>query len=190
MKDCLKVLLVASEAAPFVKSGGLGDVAGSLPKALRAQGVDIRVVIPRYMTVKNEEMYGVEYLGEFPVHLLWRTQQAKILVKNGEVPVYFIENDFPAPDADALHRQRACAKLRHKQRQSIYRCRADAAIPRRRKSDVRMAVRPSELPGVRPRARGVRQRMDTPRNIRNRESEKRQGRAGHRPGMRCRGAAQ
>ena len=52
MKDCLKVLLVASEAAPFIKSGGLGDVAGSLPKALRAQGVDVRVVIPRYMTVK------------------------------------------------------------------------------------------------------------------------------------------
>ena len=61
MKDCLKVLMVASEAAPFVKSGGLGDVVGSLPKALRAQGVDIRVVIPRYMTIKDEEMYGVEF---------------------------------------------------------------------------------------------------------------------------------
>ena len=94
MKDCLKVLLVASEAAPFIKSGGLGDVAGSLPKALRAQGVDVRVVIPRYMTVKDKEMYGVEYLGEFPVHLLWRTQQAKILVKPGEIPIYFIENNF------------------------------------------------------------------------------------------------
>lgn len=55
MKDCLKVLLVASEAAPFIKSGGLGDVAGSLPKALRAQGVDVRVVIPRYMTVKEKK---------------------------------------------------------------------------------------------------------------------------------------
>ena len=94
MKDCLKVLLVASEAAPFIKSGGLGDVAGSLPKALRAQGVDVRVVIPRYMTVKEKEMYGVEYLGEFPVHLLWRTQQAKILVKPGEIHIYFIENNF------------------------------------------------------------------------------------------------
>lgn len=94
MKDCLKVLLVASEAAPFIKSGGLGDVAGSLPKALRVQGVDIRVVIPRYKTVKDREMYDVVYLGEFPVHLNWRTQQAKILVKQGEVPVYFIENDY------------------------------------------------------------------------------------------------
>ena len=94
MKDCLKVLLVASEATPFIKSGGLGDVAGSLPKALRTQGVDIRVVIPRYRDVKNEEMYGVEFLGEFPVHLSWRKQQAKILVKPGEVPVYFIENSF------------------------------------------------------------------------------------------------
>ncbi len=94
MKDCLKVLMVASEAAPFIKSGGLGDVAGSLPKALRAQGVDIRIVIPRYMTVKDDQMQDVEYLGEFPVHLNWRTQQAKILLKPGTVPVYFIENNY------------------------------------------------------------------------------------------------
>ena len=94
MKNCLKVLIVASESAPFVKSGGLGDVVGSLPKALRAQGVDVRVVIPRHRTIKDSTMYDVEYLGEFPVHLFWRTQQAKILVKPGEVPVYFIENDF------------------------------------------------------------------------------------------------
>lgn len=94
MKDCLKVLIVASEAAPFVKSGGLGDVVGSLPEALRAQGVDVRVVIPRHLSIKDSTMHDVEYLGEFPVHLTWRTQQAKILVKPGEVPVYFIENDF------------------------------------------------------------------------------------------------
>ncbi len=89
-----KILIVASEAAPFIKSGGLGDVAGSLPKALRALGNDVRLVIPRYTAIKDETMYGVEYLGEFPVRLSWRTQTAKILVKPGEVPVYFIENDF------------------------------------------------------------------------------------------------
>lgn len=94
MKKGLKVLLVASESAPFIKSGGLGDVAGSLPKALRAKGVDIRVVIPRHRAIKNETMYGVELLGEFDVHLQWRKQRAKVLVKKGDVPVYFIENDF------------------------------------------------------------------------------------------------
>lgn len=94
MKKGLKVLIVASEAAPFIKSGGLGDVVGSLPKALQRQGVDVRVVIPRHMSIKNSEMYGVEYLGEFDVQLQWRIQKAKILVKSGDVPVYFIENDF------------------------------------------------------------------------------------------------
>lgn len=93
MQNNLKVLLVASEAAPFIKSGGLGDVIGSLPKALRAKGVDVRVVIPRYLSIKNEAMYGVEFLGEFDVHLQWRVQTAKILVKKGDVPVYFIENN-------------------------------------------------------------------------------------------------
>ena len=44
----LKVLFVASEAVPFIKTGGLADVAGSLPKALRDKGVDIRVVLPKY----------------------------------------------------------------------------------------------------------------------------------------------
>lgn len=94
MKNGLKVLIVASEAAPFIKSGGLGDVVGSLPKALKEQGVDVRVVIPRHMSVKNSEMQDVKYLGEFDVHLFWRIQRAKVLVKPQEVPIYFIENDF------------------------------------------------------------------------------------------------
>ena len=46
MDKALKVLIVAGESAPFIKSGGLGDVVGSLPQALRAKGVDVRVVIP------------------------------------------------------------------------------------------------------------------------------------------------
>ncbi|MDD4844474.1 MAG: glycogen synthase GlgA [Anaerotignum sp.] len=94
MKKGLKVLIVASEAAPFIKSGGLGDVVGSLPKALQAQGVDVRVVVPRHMSIKNSEMHDVKYLGEFDVHLFWRIQRAKVLVKPQEVPIYFIENDF------------------------------------------------------------------------------------------------
>ena len=46
----LKVLIVSSEMAPYAKSGGLGDVVGSLPKALKAKGVDVRVVFPKYRT--------------------------------------------------------------------------------------------------------------------------------------------
>ena len=50
----LKVLFVAAEAVPFIKTGGLADVAGSLPKALTAQGVDIRVVMPKYENIPAE----------------------------------------------------------------------------------------------------------------------------------------
>ena len=94
MKKSLKVLIVASEAVPFVKSGGLGDVIGSLPKALQAQGVDVRVVIPRHMAINTTYMHDVEFIGEMDVSLNWRVQHAKILKKPGDVPVYFIENDY------------------------------------------------------------------------------------------------
>lgn len=94
MENGLKILIVASEAAPFIKSGRLGDVVGSLPRALRAKGVDVRVVIPRHRAIKEERMHGVEFFGEFDVHLDWRTQKAKILVKHGDVPIYFVENDY------------------------------------------------------------------------------------------------
>src|SRR5438552_18823202 len=50
----LRVLVVASEASPFAKTGGLGDVAGALPQALHALGHDVRVLIPRYRDVKEQ----------------------------------------------------------------------------------------------------------------------------------------
>ena len=50
----MRVLFVASEAGPFIKSGGLGDVAGALPKALAKKGTDIRVVIPKYKQINDE----------------------------------------------------------------------------------------------------------------------------------------
>ena len=67
---------------------------GSLPKALRKLGADVRVVIPKFRKIKNENYIDVEYLGCFDVKLGWRTQKAGVLFKNGEVPTYFIENDF------------------------------------------------------------------------------------------------
>ena len=50
----MKVLFAASEAHPFIKTGGLGDVMGALPKSLIKLGVDVRVVIPKYKNIKDE----------------------------------------------------------------------------------------------------------------------------------------
>lgn len=90
----LKVLIVSSEAAPFVKSGGLGDVIGSLPKALREMGADVRIVIPKYNAIKQENFIGTEFMGSYNTKLGWRTQKAGVLYKDIDVPVYFIENDY------------------------------------------------------------------------------------------------
>ena len=90
----LKVLFVSSECAPFAKSGGLGDVIGSLPKVLRDNGVDARVVLPKYRNIRNEHFIGINYLGSFETHLSWRRQPAGVLLKDDYVKTYFIENDY------------------------------------------------------------------------------------------------
>jgi starch synthase len=92
----LSILLVASEVAPFAKTGGLADVAGSLPKALLLQGNDVRVVLPRYRGVNVKGT-----LGDFPVEVggqkrtcIVRTShiEAKSKDGTGSVPVYFLDN--------------------------------------------------------------------------------------------------
>ena len=90
----LKVLVVSSEAAPFAKSGGLGDVVGSLPRILKDRGADIRVVIPKYRSIKNEHFIGINYLGSFETILSWRKQPAGILLKDAGIKTYFVENDY------------------------------------------------------------------------------------------------
>ena len=90
----LKVLVVSSECAPFAKSGGLGAVIGSLPKVLRDNGVDVRVVLPKYRSINTEHFIGINYLGSFETHLSWRRQPAGILLKDDYVKTYFIENDY------------------------------------------------------------------------------------------------
>lgn len=96
--NSLKVLIVASEVKPYSQSGGLGDVAGSLPKALKALGVDARVVFPKYGNIPESRLEGITYLDSLTGHLSWRTQGASIytiLPKNPEdVQVYMIENDY------------------------------------------------------------------------------------------------
>ncbi|MCL2225618.1 MAG: glycogen synthase [Defluviitaleaceae bacterium] len=96
-KGALKVLLVSTEVNPYSKSGGLGDVAGSLPKVLRDMGVDMRVALPKYQTVPHEHLTDAKKVSEFTVHLSWRAQDANVLALDafgdGD-SVYFIENDF------------------------------------------------------------------------------------------------
>lgn len=92
----LKILLVSSEVVPFAKTGGLADVAGSLPKALSAMGNDIRVVMPRYRTIKD-----VGTVLDFPVEAGGRREtcvlreshiEARTEAGYKNLPVYFIDN--------------------------------------------------------------------------------------------------
>ena len=74
-KEDIKVLYVASECQPFIATGGLADVAGSLPKEVaKLGGVDIRVIMPLYGNIKAEHRDEFEYLGNFTVHLSWRQE--------------------------------------------------------------------------------------------------------------------
>lgn len=97
MMDKLNILLAASEVVPFAKSGGLADVAGALPKALDAQGHDIRVVMPRYYIV-DKEKYNLKLLeGSLGVPMgstgeAWASVYEGIL-PGSKVKVYFIEHD-------------------------------------------------------------------------------------------------
>ncbi|GAB4570857.1 MAG: glycogen synthase [Anaerolineae bacterium] len=86
----MNVLFVAAEAAPFAKTGGLADVVGSLPKVLRQQGVDARVMIPQYGFI-NWDQYGIE--KRFSFRLPRRTGTADVHVAYTEydsVPYYFV----------------------------------------------------------------------------------------------------
>ncbi len=88
----LKVLFAAAEVAPFAKTGGLADVAGSLPKTLVQLGHDVRIAMPRYKQIQEGE-YLLDYPVEMDHHLetgIIRT--TKIRGKGGEVPVYLIDN--------------------------------------------------------------------------------------------------
>ena len=70
----MKVLFCASEASPFAASGGLGDVAGSLPRAIQSRKVECRVVLPLYGDMKPEYRDKLKYLTNFTVPVGWRNQ--------------------------------------------------------------------------------------------------------------------
>ena len=91
----LKVLFAAFEVSPFVKTGGLGDVAGSLPNAIRDENVDIRVVMPLFSTIGDEYKNEMKKVAELYVPLGWRNQYIgiyKMIYRN--VIYYFLDNEY------------------------------------------------------------------------------------------------
>lgn len=90
-----KVLFVASEAAPFIKSGGLGDVAGALPKALCAAGVDCRVILPLYSQIPDNLRSQMTYINHIYIKNAWRDQYCGVFRAEAEgVTYYLIDNEF------------------------------------------------------------------------------------------------
>jgi starch synthase len=91
----MKILYVASEAHPFVKTGGLGDVAYALPKTLRSLGVDIRVIIPKYSTIADSFKENFKTLSTFNVPVGWRNQYGGLqYLEYDGIPYYFIDNEY------------------------------------------------------------------------------------------------
>lgn len=91
-----KILFVASEARPFIATGGLADVIGSLPQALAKDAkFDIRVVLPLYLDIKPEQRRKFSFLGNLYVPLGWRNQYCGVFTcqENG-VTYYFIDNEY------------------------------------------------------------------------------------------------
>jgi starch synthase len=90
----VKVLFTVSECVPFIKSGGLADVAGSLPKELRRLGTDVRVIMPKYSSISEEFKQEMKRVAAFTVQVGWRNQYCGIeeLSYNG-ITFYFVDNE-------------------------------------------------------------------------------------------------
>ncbi len=94
----MKIAICASEGAPYVKSGGLGDVMEALPAALaRIPGNEVVLILPYYNKIKTNEAFKVERVAEFRVGLGWRQQYAgllKLTNRTDGVQVYFIDSEY------------------------------------------------------------------------------------------------
>ncbi|WP_072897592.1 glycogen synthase GlgA [Clostridium fallax] len=90
----MKILLVASEADPFIKSGGLGDVIGSLPKYLKSNDIEASVVIPNYKNIKSDLKNKFQFIASLNVKVGWRNSYCGVFkYKLNGVNFYFIDNE-------------------------------------------------------------------------------------------------
>ena len=94
----MKIVLLASEGAPYAKSGGLGDVMEALPAALsRIPGNEVSLILPYYNKIKYNSNYETQLVCQYQVQLGWRSQYAALLKLQGRtdgVSVYFVDNDY------------------------------------------------------------------------------------------------
>ena len=89
------VLFVSSEAVPFIKTGGLADVAGSLPKYFDKEHYDVRVMLPKYLCIPEKWRSQMKYVTHFYMDLAWRSQYVGVLeMEYAGVHYYFIDNEF------------------------------------------------------------------------------------------------
>ena len=89
------ILHAASEAQPFIKTGGLADVLGSLPKEQAAQGNRVAVILPKYRDIPHHFVEKMQYITNFTVQLGWRTQYCGVFsLENDGVTYYFVDNEF------------------------------------------------------------------------------------------------
>ena len=90
----MQIVFASAECAPFVKTGGLGDVAGSLPAALVRAGAEVIVMVPKYATIKDEYKAQIEHFSDFYVSLGWRNEYCGLekLERDG-VTYMFIDNE-------------------------------------------------------------------------------------------------
>ena len=94
----MRITILASEGAPYAKSGGLGDVMEALPAALaRIPGNEVTLILPYYHKIKENPAYETETVAQYDVSLGWRQQYAGLLRlknRNDGVTVYFVDNDY------------------------------------------------------------------------------------------------
>lgn len=90
----MQIVFASAECAPFVKTGGLGDVAGSLPAALVRAGAEVIVMVPKYATIKDEYKSQMEHFSDFYVSLGWRNEYCGLeKLEHDGVTYMFIDNE-------------------------------------------------------------------------------------------------